>query len=95
MYFVKSPHCCPTKAVSTEGITNMLLTKDCWNSSIWSNKLRRLYFRQKFVKKSFILEQKSDDNDSIMADRGLTNDKELQPLNLKLTTLSSKSVVKR
>ena len=44
-----------------------------------------LYFRQKFVTKSFILSKNLwENNDSMMVVREFTIDKELEPLNVKL-----------
>ena len=45
-----------------------------------------LYFRQKFIEQIFIFSKDLwKDNDSIMTDCGLTIDKELGPLNMRLS----------
>ena len=89
-HFVKSPHHCPKQSLLN--VLAISHTKRIvWNSSIWCNKfyqwvLRRLYFRQKFIKQIFILTKNlCEDNDSIMKDRGFTIDKKLKPLNMRLS----------
>ena len=59
-YFVKILHHCPLKAVFIKGISIR------WSNKCYQWVLRRLYFRPKFVRKTFVLHTNLwEDNDSI------------------------------